>query len=108
MPKTIFPGFGGSQTKMQSAPRAKNGGGVGMNKNVAVGIKTGKPAKGVSPAAAASIGLQRITTTSYRDGVPNPKSVPLGNATAKAAGQGPGAGRTVLPSGGQGRHGGGE
>jgi hypothetical protein len=101
MAKTIFPGFGGSQSKMQSAGRAKTGGGARMNKNVSVGVKGGKPAQGVSPAAAASIGLQRITTTGYRDGAPNPKSVPLGNATAKAAGQGPGAGRAVHRAGSQ-------
>jgi hypothetical protein len=106
MAKTIFPGFGGAQSKMQSAPRAKTGGGAQMNKNVSVGVKTGKPARGIAPCG--TIGLARVTTVGYREPtVPAPKSVPLGNVTAQAAGQGPGAGRTIRPSGGQGRHGGG-
>ena len=81
--------------------KSRSGGGITSNKLVNVGVRTGKPAKGVSPAGAASIGIQRITTTRYADMVGNPKSVQLGNANAIAAGQGPGAGRTVLRAGSQ-------
>ena len=99
--RSPFPGFGGSQSKMQSAPRAKNGGGVGMNKNVSGGVKGGKPARGVSPQEAARIGIQRITTTGVAK-VPGPISVPLGNQDKITKGTaGPGQGRTVMPSGSQ-------
>ncbi|MGY4227606.1 hypothetical protein ACVMIH_004967 [Bradyrhizobium sp. USDA 4503] len=106
MSKSVFPGFGGSQSKMQSAGRAKSGGGVGMNKNRNVGIKTGKPAQGVSPASAAMTGIQRITTRGPEK-VPGPISVPLGNQLTKGT-TGPGGGRTVQRTGSQGRHGGSE
>jgi len=81
------------------------GGGPSMNKNVSVGIRTGKPAKGVAPCG--TIGLQRVTTTGRREPrVPNPISVPLGNELTKNVGKGgPGAGRTVMSTGSQGRHG---
>ncbi|UGY27311.1 hypothetical protein HU675_0011425 [Bradyrhizobium septentrionale] len=76
-----------------------------MNKNVRVGIKTGKSAQGVSPQAASRIGTQVITTTGLPK-VPGPISQPLGNELAKnVGGGGAGAGRTVMPSGSQGRHG---
>ncbi|WP_166299579.1 hypothetical protein [Bradyrhizobium sp. 2S1] len=76
-----------------------------MNKNVRVGIKAGKPAQGVSPQAASRIGIQTITTTGLPK-VPGPISQPLGNELAKNVGVGgPGTGRTVMPTGSQGRHG---
>lgn len=76
------------------------GGGSSMNKNVSVGVRTGKPAKGVSPQAASRIGMQVVTSTGVAK-VPNPKATPLGNQTALQAGVGPGAGRTVHRIGSQ-------
>lgn len=84
--------------------RAKSGGGITSNKVVQTrGVVPGKAAKGVSPQSAARIGIQTITTTGPM-AVPSPKSVALGNQTALAAGQGPGAGRSVAKPGSQGRH----
>ncbi len=81
--------------------KARSGGGINSNKVVqSRGVVPGKPAKGVVPQG--TIGLQRVTTTGYKEPtVPSPKSVALGNETAKAAGQGPGAGRTVSKAGSQ-------
>ena len=77
------------------------GGGPSMNKNVSIGVRAGKPAKGVSPQAASRIGMQVITSTGAAK-VPGPISVPLGNELAKNVGNGgPGAGRTVHPTGSQ-------
>lgn len=77
------------------------GGGPGMNKNVSVGVRVGKPAKGVAPCG--TIGLQRVTTSSYREPkVGQPISVPLGNELSTNVGKGgPGAGRSVHPTGSQ-------
>jgi hypothetical protein len=76
------------------------GGGPSMNKNVSVGVRTGKPGKGVSPQAVSRIGMQVVTSTGVAK-VPNPKATPLGNQTALQAGCGPGAGRTVRRAGSQ-------
>ena len=64
------------------------GGGPSMNKNVSVGLRTGKPTKGVSPQAASRIGMQVVTSTGVAT-VPNPKSVPLGNQTTESVGLAP-------------------
>lgn len=67
-----------------------------------VGVRTGAPGKGVSAGEAGCIGIQRVTTTGYKEAsVGNPRATQLGNANALAAGQGPGAGRTVMKAGSQ-------
>ena len=85
--------------------KARSGGGIRMNKNVSVGLKTGKDAKGIAPSAAASFGILgafRITST----GVGSPISKPLGNELARNVGKGgPGTGRDIHPTGSQGHHG---
>ena len=88
--------------------KAKSGGGIRSNKVVSVGIKTGKPGRGVRPGDAAMIGIQRITTTgpSAPQGSAKAISVPLGNELTKGT-TGPGGGRTIHGCGSQGRHGGG-
>jgi hypothetical protein len=81
--------------------KAKSGGGITSNKVRNVGVQTGKAAKGVSPQAASRIGMQVVTSTGVAK-VPGPISKPLGNELAKNVGKGgPGAGRTVHPSGSQ-------
>lgn len=86
--------------------KAKSGGGINSNKVVhSRGVAAGTKAKGMAPCG--TIGLQRVVTTAYKHpAVSNPISGTQGNAAATAAGQGPGAGRTVAPTGSQGRHGG--
>ncbi|PDT62577.1 hypothetical protein ACMA5K_01425 [Bradyrhizobium diazoefficiens] len=72
-----------------------------MNKNVSVGVRGGKPAKGVSPQATARIGIQTITSTGVAK-MPGPISKPLGNELTTNVGKGgPGVGRTVHPTGSQ-------
>lgn len=85
--------------------KAKSGGGITSNKVVqSRGVVPGRAAKGINPQSAARIGIQTITSTGVPK-VPGPISGPLGNELAKSGGQGPGAGRTVMPTGSQGRHG---
>lgn len=89
--------------------RATGRGGDASNKLREVGVKTGKAARGIRLGDAAMIGIQRITTTG--PGVPQGShktiSIPLGNAKAlDVGGGGVGVGRTVMPTGSQGRHGG--
>ncbi|WP_461316858.1 hypothetical protein [Bradyrhizobium embrapense] len=74
-----------------------------MNKNRNVGINIGKPAKGISAEAAATIGLARITTTGPK-AEPGPISVALGNQQTFGT-AGPGGGRTVSRTGSQSKHG---
>jgi hypothetical protein len=80
--------------------KAKSGGGITSNTVRNVGVRTGKPAKGVSPQATSRIGIQTVTSMGAAK-VPNPKATPLGNQTALQAGCGPGAGRTVRRAGSQ-------
>lgn len=87
---------GGGRSVIGSGKGGHGGGGMSNR----VPVRTGKPAEGHP--VCGTIGLQRITTTGYREPtVPNPKSVPLGNQTALSAGQGPGAGRDVHRAGSQ-------
>ena len=81
------------------------GGGILGNKNVNVKVKAGPPRTNVvSPASADQIGQ---SLAFKRDALPKGTApqVPMGNATALTAGQGPGAGRTVMRYGSQGVHG---
>lgn len=82
--------------------KVKSGGGITSNKVVqSRGVASGAKAKGVSPQAASRIGMQVVTSTGVAK-VPGPISKPLGNELAKNVGAGgPGAGRTVHPSGSQ-------
>ena len=82
--------------------KAKSGGGINSNKVVqSRGVVPGANAKGVSPQAAARIGMQVVTTTGPL-AVGGPISKPLGNELAKNVGAGgAGAGRTVHPTGTQ-------
>jgi len=82
--------------------KAKSGGGITSNKVAhSRGVVTGTNAKGVSPQAAARIGMQVITSTGVAK-VPGPISKPLGNELAKNVGAGgPGAGRTIYSTGTQ-------
>jgi hypothetical protein len=88
--------------------RAKSGGGGGgihMSKNVKTSVKAGPPSTNVvSPASADQLGR----SLAFK-GDPLPirtaPQVPIGNATALTAGQGPGAGRSTLRCGSQGTHG---
>jgi hypothetical protein len=80
--------------------KAKSGGIIG-NKVRNVGMRNGKPARGVSPQAASRIGIQTISSTGVAK-VPGPNAKPLGNELAKNVGKGgPGAGRTVRRAGSQ-------
>jgi hypothetical protein len=82
-----------------------SGGGIRSNKNVKVSVKAG-PARTniVSPASADQLGQ---SLAFKRDALPKGTApqVAMGNATALTAGQGPGAGRTVMKFGSQGVHG---
>ena len=87
--------------------KARSGGGVTSNKNVNVSVKTGsKTTEAISVPAASRIGTQVNTT---HGGVKlvaaNRRSqTPMGNDLALNVGKGgPGAGRSVLPSGSQGK-----
>lgn len=84
--------------------KAKSGGGITSNKVVqSRGVVSGAKAKGVSPQAASRIGIRTVATTGVAK-VPGPIAKPLGNELAKNVGKGgPGAGRTVHPSGSQSR-----
>lgn len=78
---------------------SKGKSGQGPQKSVPMNL--GKPGNGVSPQAASRIGIQTITSTGVAK-VPGPIAKPLGNELAKNVGKGgPGAGRTVHPTGSQ-------
>ena len=83
-------------------------------------VRTGTPRRGVSPAGVSQIGSSmgnHVTELGskmkakggsvplYGGKAPVAATVPLGNATALTAGQGPGAGRTVRVCGSQGQQG---
>jgi hypothetical protein len=89
-----------------SKTKGSGGGGVGMNKNVNVSVKTGsKTTEAISVPAASRIGTQVITTNGgVKLVAANVPQTPLGNQIALNVGAGgPGAGRSVLPSGSQGK-----
>ena len=83
-----------------------SGGGILGNKNVNVGVRTGSPYKGTTPAAASQLGQ----ATSFRkEQVEQGRAYtgsPLGNEVAGNVGRGgPGTGRDVHHCGSQGTHG---
>jgi len=87
--------------------KARNGGGIKSRVvNNRPMPKTSAPAMAINPAAAAQIGRSLITPKDRMvTGVADRSGVPLGNAKAMdVGGGGPGKGRTVMPSGGQGQH----
>jgi hypothetical protein len=93
---------------------SKSGGGITSRNVKQVSVRTGAAARGINPHYPSSLGSNygNHTTGSTRV-LPNPApgmvtsmgpaggKVPLGNATALAAGQGPGAGRSVSRCGSQ-------
>jgi hypothetical protein len=82
------------------------GGGIQGNKNVNVGVKTGAPSKGSSPAAAGQIGASTAFKRDQVDAQRGYDGAKLGNELATNVGKGgPGTGRTVMPCGSQGTHG---
>ena len=86
--------------------KARSGGGVTSNKNVNVSVKAGsKTTEAISVPAASRIGTQVITTNGgVKLVAANVPQTPMGNDLALNVGKGgPGAGRTVLPSGSQGK-----
>jgi hypothetical protein len=95
---------------------SKAGGGINSRNVTNRSVRTGAPARGVNPGHAAQHGMAlgnraMDRQTNYRGEplmakAPVSGAVKLGNQTAKEAGQGPGAGRTVMGSGSQGQHGG--
>ena len=91
-----------------SKARGVSGGGIEGNKNVSVPVRTGAPAKGTSPAAADQLGQAmgaRRAVEMPEQGRAFNSGVKLGNEACNDVGKGsPGAGRTIHPSGGQGKH----
>ena len=96
--------------------KARSGGGAMMNKNVKVTTTHGSPnTRKVSPEAVANIGIKKGNHsmdggTVKRPDVPLYKEVKafvrMGNDLAKNVGKGgPGAGRTINPTGSQMQHG---
>jgi hypothetical protein len=86
--------------------KIKSGGGLTSNKLVNVGLRTGSPSKGSSPAAADQIGQSTFFTKEKIDAGRAYNASQLGNALATNVGAGkPGAGRTVHHCGSQGTHG---
>jgi hypothetical protein len=88
--------------------RARSGGGITMNKNVSVPVRTGMPAKGTSPGAAdqfgAAQGAQRAVRVPERGPAFN-SGVKLGNEACNDVGKGgPGTGRVTNPAGSQGKY----
>ena len=84
--------------------KAKSGGGITSNKNVRPPVKAGSPRSNkVSVGAVSRVGNAVVMRTTDGIGLAKGtmKQEPLGNATALAAGQGPGAGRTVHKAGSQ-------
>jgi len=84
-----------------------SGGGVGMNKNVRVGVRAGPASTNVmSPAGVSALGIAKARTVEpIKTGTA--AQVPLGNQVATNVGRGgPGTGRTLYgQSGLQGQHG---
>lgn len=87
------------------AKKIKSGGGLMSNKLVNVGVRTGPPRTNVvSPASADQLGQ---AVKFKKDPLPlrTAPQVPLGNDCATRVGKGaPGADRTTMKSGSQGRH----
>jgi hypothetical protein len=102
--------------KKQSSGRSQAGGGINSRVNVSVPVRTGTPARGISPGAASQIGSaigNKVTEEvggkiAYRGEnylvgkTPAGGAVPLGNQLATRVGKGaPGADRTVHACGSQ-------
>jgi hypothetical protein len=101
--------------KGNSAAQRRSGGGINSNKVVSRNVRTGAPARGISPGAVSQFGssvgnhaTDRAKSTGYRgerflEGkTPAGGNVPLGNEVATRVGKGgPGAGRTIHKSGTQ-------
>jgi hypothetical protein len=94
---------------------SKSGGGSTSRNNVRPGVRNGQPARAQSPRGVSQIGSS-MGNKAMNDPKKLTKAVEpvrgvampdhrLGNETAKAAGQGPGAGRTVMRSGSQAQQG---
>jgi hypothetical protein len=87
--------------------KAKSGGGITMNKNVSVPVRTGQPAKGTSPGAADQFGAAQGSQRAVRmpEGRAYNSGVPLGNEVAtNVGGGGVGTGRTTRAAGSQGKY----
>lgn len=98
--------------------KIKSGGGITSNKlNVRPMPRTSSPAQAMSPTAISRLGAHVGNHTTgkgkvavpevplIRAGIADASGVPLGNAKAMDVGKGgPGAGRTTMPCGSQGRH----
>lgn len=97
-----------------------SGGGIGMNKNVRPGANQGNRARAIHEKGVSQIGSNLGNHVMGKGGrlhgavepvrgqrLPSggPGGVMLGNENARSAGAGPGAGRTIHNSGGQGQHG---
>jgi hypothetical protein len=81
------------------------GGGILGNKNVKVGLRTGSPSKGSSPAAAAEIGASTAFRPDQIDAGRGYTGAPYGNQVALNSKSAPGQGRTIHRSGSQSQHG---
>jgi hypothetical protein len=94
------------------------GGGINSRVNKSVSVRTGAPARGISPGATSQFGssvgnhaTDRAKSTGYRgerylEGkTPAGGAVRLGNEVAASTVCGVGGSRTVMRSGGQGQHG---
>ena len=91
---------------------SKSGGGSTSRNNVRPAMRNGQPARAQNPRGVSQIGQSQGNHSMDSSGKKLTKAVEpvrgaampdhrLGNETAKAAGQGPGAGRTVMRSGSQ-------
>ena len=100
---------------MAKGNRSNAGGGPASRVNVTKPVRTGAPARGIGPGHVAQLGTAlgnraMDRQTDYK-GDPKFTAAPagggakLGNQTSLEAGQGAGAGRSVMPVGGQGTHG---
>jgi hypothetical protein len=81
------------------AKARSSGGGIAMNKNVKVGVRTGAGSKAISPGAADALGQ----ATAFNK-PPLVKGQGERHSTIFGNERGPGKGRTVHRSGSQGHH----
>ena len=97
------------------AKRSSAGGGYASNKKVTPGVRTGAPAREMSPKGVSQIGTargnratqgkERLSDQESIPGQRKPISVALGNELAAGVSRTPGGGRTVHHSGSQAQHG---
>jgi hypothetical protein len=84
--------------------RAVSGGGVTGNKVKAVETRDGRAGRAHDAGTVSGIGIKQVRTEPWPQPQPGSQTL-LGNEVAKDVGcGGPGAGRTVRPCGGQGKH----